>query len=222
MFDFIGAVSNGVFDLKNYLICTVAALICGIIIAVAASLRGRISPSFRLSLILLPAIVETVILMVSGNIGTGIAVAGAFSLIRFRSVPGNASDITLIFLSMTAGITCAAGYVGVAVLFSVLISIVAVILAKLNPVNNGELDLKIVCPESLSYVNAFDEVFAEFTKSHRLVKVKTTDMGSLYKLYYKVSVKDVKRSKEFIDAIRCINGNLEIYLAEADERNEEL
>ena len=99
MFDFIGAASNGVFDIKNYLYGLLAALVCGIIVAFAASLRGKLSPSFCASLILLPPIVATVIIMVSGNVGTGIAVAGAFSLIRFRSVPGKASDITFIFLS---------------------------------------------------------------------------------------------------------------------------
>ncbi|MBQ7010381.1 MAG: DUF4956 domain-containing protein [Clostridia bacterium] len=222
MFDFINSVTNGNLELKNYLICLAAALACGIITAIAATIRDRISPSFRASLILLPAIVETVILMVSGNVGTGIAVAGAFSLIRFRSVPGKASDITFIFLSMTAGITCAAGYIGVALIFTVIVSAVAIIIAKVNPARKGEYDLKIVTPETLSYAGAFDEVFAEYTKSNRLVKVKTTNMGSLYKLDYKVTLKDVKRTKEFIDAIRCINGNLEIILTEAAERNEEL
>lgn len=222
MFDFIGAVSNGVFDIKNYFIGLAAALVCGIIVAVAASLRAKISPSFFASLILLPAIVATVIIMVSGNIGTGIAVAGAFSLIRFRSVPGKASDITFIFLSMTAGVTCAAGYLGIAVLFSVIVSAVAVVLAKLTKVRKDELELKIVVPENLAYVTAFDEVFKEYTTSTKLIKVKTTNMGSLYKLDYIITIKDRSRSKEFIDAIRCINGNLEINLSEAEERNEEL
>lgn len=222
MFDFIGAVSNGVFDIKNYFIGLAAALVCGIIVAVATSLRAKISPSFFASLILLPAIVATVIIMVSGNIGTGIAVAGAFSLIRFRSVPGKASDITFIFLSMTAGVTCAAGYLGIAVLFSVIVSAVAVVLAKLTKVRKDELELKIVVPENLAYVTAFDEVFKEYTTSTKLIKVKTTNMGSLYKLDYIITIKDRSRSKEFIDAIRCINGNLEINLSEAEERNEEL
>ncbi|MBQ5809297.1 MAG: DUF4956 domain-containing protein, partial [Clostridia bacterium] len=127
MFDFIAAATDGVFNLKNYLFCIAAALLCGIIVAVAASFRGKLTASFGGSLILLPAIVATVILMVSGNVGTGIAVAGAFSLIRFRSVPGKASDITFIFLSMTAGITCAAGFLGVAVLFTVIVGAVAVL-----------------------------------------------------------------------------------------------
>lgn len=222
MFDFIGAVSNGVFDIKNYLFGLVAALVCGVIVAFAASLRGKLTPSFCASLILLPAIVETVIIMVSGNIGTGIAVAGAFSLIRFRSVPGKASDITFIFLSMTAGITCAAGYLAVAVLFSVIVGAVAVLLGFLKPTRKDELELKITVPENLAYVSAFDEVFGEYTTSVKLIKVKTVNMGSLYKLDYIITVKDRSRSKEFIDALRCINGNLEINLSEAEERNEEL
>lgn len=222
MFDFIAAATDGVFNLKNYLFCIAAALLCGIIVAVAASFRGKLTASFGGSLILLPAIVATVILMVSGNVGTGIAVAGAFSLIRFRSVPGKASDITFIFLSMTAGITCAAGFLGVAVLFTVIVGAVAVLIAKLNPATKNELELKITIPENLAYVTAFDEVFKEYTTSTKLVKVKTANMGSLYKLNYIIKMKDKNNSKEFIDALRCINGNLEINLSEAEERNEEL
>ena len=222
MFDLIGAVSNGTFNIKNYFIGIAVALVRGLIVAFAASRRNKISASFCASLILLPAIVATVIIMVSGNIGTGIAVAGAFSLIRFRSVPGRASDITFIFLSMTAGITCAAGYLGVAVLFSVLVSAVAIALAYLKPVHKNELELKITVPENLAYVSAFDEVFKEYTTATRLIKVKTINMGSLYKLDYIITVKDKNKSREFIDALRCINGNLEINLSEAAERTEEL
>lgn len=208
--------------LDTYLICLLASGLCGVVTALAASFRSHSSKSFLTSLVLLPMIVCTVIAMVNGNIGTGVAVMGAFSLIRFRSVPGKARDIVVIFLAMTAGLACAGGYIGIALVFTVLVSLGMLILAAIPMGSERSMDLHITIPESLRYANEFDDVFGKYLKSHRLLQTKTTNMGSLYKLHYRVEMKDVKQSQAFIDELRCRNGNLEISLCEIIGSMEEL
>ena len=213
---------EGTLTLEDYLICTAVAFLCGIIVTFAASYKSRLTKSFAMSLVMLAPIIETVILMVNGNIGTGIAVAGAFSLVRFRSVAGRAREITLIFLVMTAGLACAAGYVAIAILFSIILCVALIILARLPMRSEKELELRITIPETLNFSEAFEDLFSQYTKKHELVSVKTSNMGSLYKLLYKIELTDGGTSKEFIDQLRCRNGNLEITLADTSERNEEL
>ena len=197
-----------------FLICLLASGICGVLTAVAASVKNHASKSFLTSLVLLPMIVCTVIEMVNGNIGTGMAVMGAFSLIRFRSVPGKARDIVVIFLSMTAGLACAGGYVGIALVFTLIVGLCMVLMAVIPMGGEHTMDLHITIPESLRYANEFDDLFNKYLKSHRLVQAKTTNMGSLYKLLYRVEMKDPKQSQTFIDELRCRNGNLEISLSD--------
>jgi len=208
--------------LDVYLICLLAAGACGVLTALAASFRSHASKSFLSSLILLPMIVCTVIAMVNGNIGTGVAVMGAFSLIRFRSVPGKARDIVVIFLAMTAGLACAGGYVGIALVFTLIVGLGMVIISLVPMGNERCMDLHITIPESLRYANEFDDLFSKYLKSHRLVQAKTTNMGSLYKLHYRVEMKDAKQGQAFIDDLRCRNGNLEIALCEVMGGMEEL
>ncbi|MBQ2930849.1 MAG: DUF4956 domain-containing protein [Clostridia bacterium] len=208
--------------LDVYLICLLAAGACGVLTALAASFRSHASKSFLTSLILLPMIVCTVIAMVNGNIGTGVAVMGAFSLIRFRSVPGKARDIVVIFLAMTAGLACAGGYVGIALVFTLIVGLGMVIISLVPMGNERCMDLHITIPESLRYANEFDDLFSKYLKSHRLVQAKTTNMGSLYKLHYRVEMKDAKQGQAFIDDLRCRNGNLEIALCEVMGGMEEL
>ncbi len=206
---------------QNYFLCLGAAFLCGLIVAFAATFRTRVSKSFFISLILLPLIVHTVIVMVNGNIGTGVAVMGAFSLVRFRSVPGKAKDIASIFLAMTAGLACAAGFVGIALLFTVIVSALMISLAFI-PLGEKNMELRITVPESLRYSHGFDDLFAEYASSCRLIKVKTTAMGSLYKLTYRIKLKNPDQSQEFIDKLRTRNGNLEISLADAYDNPDEL
>ncbi len=210
------------FTLNTYLLCIFIALICGGVAALAAGYKTSVSKGFLTAVVLMPAIVATVIIMVNGNVGTGVAVMGAFSLIRFRSVPGKARDIVSIFLVMAAGLACAAGYVYIALMFTVIISLVMVLLTNLPMKESRALDLHITVPESLSFTDAFEEVFGKYTSSHRLVRVKTSNMGSLYKLYYAVELNNKACEKQFIDDLRCLNGNLEISLCESSERGEEL
>ncbi len=205
-----------------YVICLLVSGLCGVITALASSFRSHASKSFLTSLILLPMIVCTVIAVVNGNVGTGVAVMGAFSLIRFRSVPGKARDIVVIFLAMTAGLTCAGGYIGIALLFTLIVCLGMIAISLIPMGAERSMDLHITIPESLRYVNEFDEVFGKYLKSHRLIQAKTTNMGSLYKLHYRVEMKDMRQSQAFIDDLRCRNGNLEIALCEIRAGMEEL
>ncbi len=204
----------------NYFICLLTAFGCGCVIAFAAAVRQRASVSFLTSLVLLPMIVGTVILMVNGNIGTGVAVMGAFSLVRFRSVPGKARDIAVIFMAMTAGLACGAGQLGVAVAFTLAVCAVMVLLA-FAPVKR-ELEMRITVPETLQVADAFRDIFEEYTRSCCLVHTKTTNMGSLYKLQYRLEMKDNSKIQEFMDKLRTRNGNLEIAIGEAAEGSEVL
>ena len=206
---------------ENYFLCLGGAFLCGLIVALASVFKNRISKGFFISLIVLPLIVHTVITMVNGNIGTGVAVMGAFSLVRFRSVPGKAKDIASIFLAMTAGLACAAGFVGIAVIFTLAVGILLAVFSFI-PFGEKTMDLRIVVPESLRYAHEFDDLFKEYTTSFRLIKAKTTAMGSLYKLTYRIKMKDPKKGQELMDKLRCRNGNLEISLSEVYENGDEL
>lgn len=222
MLDLFTSISANGATTATFLIGLAAALVCGGLTAAAASFRNRISSGFAASLILLPAIVMTVIAMVNGNVGTGVAVMGAFSLIRFRSVPGKARDIAAIFLVMTAGLACAGGYVAVALTVTAVVCLVMVLCISLPVKGSRLMDLRITVPESLHIDGAFDEVFDEFTHSSELLTVKTSNMGSLYKLHYQVELKDNRQMQTFLDRLRCRNGNLEIALSRAEERSDTL
>lgn len=210
------------FDIWAYLLAILFALVCGAVSAFALSRVSEASKGFTVSLIVLPAIVATVIIMVNGQVGTGVAVMGAFSLIRFRSVPGKARDIVFIFLAMTAGIGCGAGYVGIALLFTIILSAVLIATAYIPIKGSAAYELHITVPESLRFVGEFDDIFKKHTKSARLTKTKTTNMGSLYKLVYKVDFLPGTDLQDFINDLRCKNGNLEIAVIDNSENLEEL
>jgi hypothetical protein len=148
--------------------------------------------------------------MVNGNVGAGIAVAGAFSLIRFRSVPAKAREIVSLFVAMTAGLACAAGYVGIAVLFTLIACVCIVVLSIIKIGSESDMQLIITVPENLNFTGAFDEVFEKYTVSNALLSVKTANMGSLFKLTYRIKMKNVAELREFIDDLRVRNGNLEV------------
>ena len=191
-----------------------AALLLGLVVALTYMYNTRFTKSFVVTLALLPAIICVIIIMVNGSIGTGIAVAGAFSLVRFRSVPGTAREICAIFMAMASGLIAGTGYIVIAAVFTVVMCLAFMILNKLDfgtKRNAGKYKtFRIMVPEDLDYTAIFDDVFAEFTSSNELVQVKTTNMGSMFRLTYDVILKDPSREKEMIDRIRCRNGNLEI------------
>ena len=230
----IGSIFKGIFDadnayiieVKDFIICVVAALIIGLIIAISYMYKTRYTKSFVITLATLPAIVCVVIMMVNGNIGAGVAVAGAFSLVRFRSVPGTAKEIGMIFLAMGTGLVTGMGYIGYALLFTIILCVVnllySFISGKLSNKEEYNKLIKITIPEDLDYTGVFDDLFEEYTKSHELIKVKTTNMGSMFRLTYDVVLKDVKQEKNLIDIIRERNGNLEIMLSKKESSIQEL
>ena len=222
MSSIFSSILTGSFSVGQYLLCLLFAGLCGAIAALALGREGTASRSFLISLVVLPIIVTTVILMVNGNVGTGIAVVGAFSLVRFRSAAGKARDISAIFLVMTAGLACAAGYVAIALLFTLIASGVMLLLSRVPMSCDRFAALHITVPESLHFTNAFDDLFEQYTKSRKLVKVKTSNMGSLYKLDYRIEMKNPAAVQEFLDALRCRNGNLEIAVLNDTEEGEEL
>ena len=217
---------TAVISVTDFLLCLGASLIIGILMAFAYMYRTRYTKSFVVTLALLPAVVCVVIMMVNGNVGTGVAVAGAFSLVRFRSVPGTAKEICTLFLAMGAGLIAGMGYLGFAVLFTVVMCIMFVLYNRLDfGTKKNSATYKtftITIPEDLDYSGIFDDIFSEFTTSHDLVRVKSTNMGSMFKLTYNVMLRDVTREKEMIDKIRCRNGNLEIAVSKQETVGTEL
>ena len=209
-------------EIEIFLKCLAGALVCGLITAITTCVKNRVSRGFLVSLIVLPMIVTTVILMVNGSVGTGIAVMGAFSLIRFRSVPGKARDIAAIFVAMAAGLSCACGFVGIAVVFTSIVGVLMALLSFLPIGSDRCMELRITIPESLSFAGAFDDLFKQYLSSCRLVRARTTNMGSMYKLQYRVKMKSTRQMQEFIDALRCRNGNLEISLSDILDNDEAL
>ncbi|KIR03121.1 hypothetical protein P261_01936 [Lachnospiraceae bacterium TWA4] len=212
--------STSVISISNFLLCIGCSLIIGLILAGCYMYHTRYTKSFVMTLALLPAIVCVVIMMVNGNVGTGVAVAGAFSLVRFRSVPGSAKEIGAIFLAMTTGLIAGMGYLGYALLCAVILGLVMVIFNHLT-FNFGTSSLaykslRITIPEDLDYSNVFDSILKEYTSTYELTQVKTTNMGSLFRLTYNLTFKDVTKEKEFIDKLRCRNGNLEITISKQE------
>ena len=223
MANIFGSIIGSSFTLTSFLVCLAAALVCGLITCLAASYRTDATKSYRTSLLLIPMIVTTVILMVNGSIGTGIAVAGTFSLVKFRSIPGDVKQIVSIFLAVASGLACACGYVALAILFTIIVAAVMCIIATVPMSDDRKLMLQVLVPENLNYMTEFDDLFAKYTKRHGLSKVKTTQMGSLYKLYYSIEMNDGSKIKEFMDEIRCRNGNLEVMVCSlAESASEQL
>ncbi|MDR2296230.1 MAG: DUF4956 domain-containing protein [Clostridiales Family XIII bacterium] len=201
--------------LGGVLLCTAASLAFGLCIAGIHMLKGRYNKNFVVALALLPSMVQIVIMLVNGNIGAGIAVAGAFSLVRFRSIPGNAGDIGSIFFAMAIGFVTGMGYLAYGLVFLALIGAAHCALS-FSRFGNGESDtriLRILIPENLDCDGLFDDLFRAYTDSVTLDRVKTVSMGSLYELSYSVRLKPSAAPKAFIDALRCRNGNLNISLS---------
>ena len=206
-------------DLSGFIICIVCALIAGLIMAFGYTVRNRYTKSFILTIALLPAIVCVVIMVVNGNIGAGIAVMGAFSLIRFRSAPGTAKEIIMIFSAMGAGLLTGMGSIPLALIFTVILTAIFILYNCITFGKGGCEKFKVLTvtvPEDLDYSGLFDDIFAEYTSSCELIKVKTTNMGSMFRLTYNISLKDPKKEKAMIDMIRTRNGNLDISISVQD------
>lgn len=198
--------------LAAFFICTAASLVLGLGIALLCMYKSSYTQSFIITLAMLPAVVQVIIMLVNGNIGTGVAVAGAFGLVRFRSTPGTAKEIGMIFLAMAIGLAAGMGYVVLASLFFVVMALFILVLSRVRfgGGNENERELKITIPENLDYDGLFDDLFQQYACSVRLDRVKTSNMGTLYELDYRIVLKEERVPKAFLDELRCRNGNLNI------------
>lgn len=213
---------NSVFDtaaaglnIPTILLCSGAALLLGLVIAFTHMKTSKTSRNFLITLTILPLLVQVVMLMVNGSLGTSIAILGAFSLIRFRSIAGNSKEISSVFFAMAIGLALGMGHILFAAVITAITIAVILVLSKTNIFNMSAQPqtLEIVIPEDLDYTHAFDAEFKKFTTSHELVRSKTTNMGSLYQLTYDVCLKRSANEKEFLDAIRVKNSNLKVLLS---------
>ncbi len=207
----------GSITLPCFLICVFSALAFGFILTLAYLYKSpHCSKSFLITLTVLPSVVAVIIMMVNGNLGAGIAVAGAFSLIRFRSVPGTAKEIVAVFIAMGIGFITGMGYIAYAAIFTVIMSLF-LFLSELYFSNSKKMALsrvmRVTIPESLDYTNVFDDLFEIYTDTHELTTVKSVNMGSMFKLTYNLILKDASQEKELVDKVRCRNGNLEIMIS---------
>ena len=204
----------------EFLTCLGVSLGIGLILAALYQYHTRYTRSFVVTLALLPAVVCVVIMMVNGNVGTGVAVAGTFSLVRFRSAPGTAREICAIFLAMAAGLIAGMGYLGYAVLCTLVLGGAELLFRMLSAKADGGASLyktlHITIPEDLDYSDVFDEPLREFTREYELTSVKTTNMGSLFRLTYNITLRDSRTEKSLIDRLRCRNGNLEITVSKQE------
>lgn len=218
--------TTAVISVGDFLLCLCVSLLLGLVMAYAYMYRTRYTKSFVVTLALLPAVVCVVIMMVNGNVGTGVAVAGAFSLVRFRSAPGTAKEICALFFAMGAGLISGMGYIGFAVLYTVIMCAVFMIYNRLDlgfKKNSASYKtFTITIPEDLNYTDIFDDIFKEYTVNHDLIRVKTTNMGSMFRLTYNVTLIDTAKEKEMIDKLRCRNGNLEITVSNQETTVAEL
>ena len=200
------------------------ALVLGLILAKVYQYKTIYSKSFMMTLVMLPTLIAIVIFLVNGSLGAGVAVMGAFSLIRFRSAPGGAKELLAIFLAMTIGIAVGMGYLVFASVFTMIMSVVMLLLETVNfgQMKHSMRQVTIVIPESLDYETVFDDIFQKATNYVELANVKTSDMGSLFKIKYIVQLNGTMTEKELMDALRTRNGNLEIAISRYITKENEL
>ena len=216
--------TSGDISFLSAAVCTAMSLILGLGIAGIHMYQNQSSRNFLLTLVILPFIVQMVIMMVNGSLGTGIAVMGAFSLVRFRSMPGSAREISSVFLAMAAGLADGIGFVWASAAMVVIAGAVTVAVLRL-PDRSGQFlrrELKVTIPEDLDYTGIFDDIFAKYTKRASMLRVKTVNMGSLYELWYEIDLKGAEIEKTMLDEIRCRNGNLPIVCGRAGLESERL
>ena len=211
-------------SLVDCMICIAVAIVLGGVISFTHKITTKTTPNFLLTLAILPVLVQVIILLINGNLGTSLAVAGAFSLIRFRSMPGNSKEILSVFWAMAIGLALGMGYIFYSIIITIIVAMIVIILNKIvmKDKDLSERKLKIVIPENLDYEEVFDDIFEKYTDKVELKKVKTTNMGSMYELAYLVSMKKEQKEKEFMDEIRCRNGNMLVMLEKLELSEVEL
>lgn len=210
--------------LSSGIMCTVVSIVLGLWIAMVYKWQGNASHNFVITLTLMPALVQFVIMMVNGNLGAGVAVLGAFSLVRFRSVPGSSREIIAIFFAMAIGLASGMGYLTFACFMALVIGFLSLALYKssLGTSKYLEKDLRIMIPEDLDYTEIFDDIFTSYLSEVELIRVKTVNLGSMFEVYYQVTIKENVNEKKMIDELRCRNGNLCVIVAKRQVIRDEL
>lgn len=216
MFNSIFDASTAGLEISTALISAAVALALGIALAFTHSKTSQTTKGMMVTLSVLPVLVMAVMIMINGNLGTSIAILGAFSLIRFRSIAGRANDLLAVFAAMAIGLACGMGHVlfAAAIMFIYIVATLLLTYTHFLEPDRHERVLKIVIPEDLDYEEVFTDVFKKYTSRARLVRMKTINMGSLYKLTYDVKIKHGVKEKEFLDEIRIKNCNLKVLLSE--------
>lgn len=221
MFNSIFDTSTSSLSITSILICSLAAILLGLVIAFTHLKTSKTSKNFLITLTVLPLLVEVVMIMVNGSLGTSIAILGAFSLIRFRSIAGNSKEISSVFFAMAVGLALGMGHVLFAAVITAIIVVIIILLSKTNIFNLSAQPqtLQITIPEDLDYTSVFDDIFKKYTSHAELISSRTTNMGSLYQLTYDVNLKKSANEKKFIDAIRVKNSNLKVILSHVSKEN---
>lgn len=209
-------------ELTSLLVCIGCSIFLGVIIAFTYRSTGKYSKNFLITLSMLPLLVEAVIIMVNGNLGTSVAILGAFSLVKFRSLPGTSKEILCVFFAMTVGLACGMGHIFYATIITFVGCVLILLFSKVNifEMTGAVRELRILMPENLDYTDVFDDIFKKYTSKVELEKVKTTNMGSLFDLRYRVTMKSKANEKKFIDELRVRNGNLKIVLSHGVDDND--
>lgn len=224
MFSSIIDTSAGL-NAQSAIFCTLTSAVLGFIASLLYRLNNpRASKNLMVTLVVLPILVQSVIMMVNGSVGAGIAVMGAFNLVRFRSAPGTSRELCYVFLAMGIGLATGMGYLGFALIITFTAGIILALLGFIPAfgiVRTAKL-LKILIPEDLDYMSCFKDLFAEYTSTHRLIMSKTVSMGTLYELRYELVIKDASKEKEFLDKIRARNGNLTVMCSVLADNHEEM
>lgn len=209
----------------SFFICFAAAIVMGLLIAVMHTYKNETySKNFIITLVMMPAVVQVILILVNGNLGTGVAVMGAFGLVRFRSIPGNSREIGSIFLAMAAGLAAGTGYIFMGFAIILILGLLVILLNQTSFGTKKQVakHLKVTIPENLDYTDIFDDIFERYTTKATFLKVRTVNMGSMYELQYQIVLKDLKEEKKMLDEIRCRNGNLTIVCGWLASEREEL
>ena len=208
--------------LSSILLCSIVSIILGVVIALTHKQTSKYNKNFLVTLSILPLLVQTIIIMVNGNLGTSVAIMGAFSLVRFRSLPGTSKEILSVFFAMTVGLATGMGHLVFAIIITIIGSLAIFILSKVALFNNNKKEkiLKIMIPENLDYTNVFDDIFETYTEKVELEQVKTTNMGSMFDLSYRIILNENVNEKEFLDDLRVKNGNLKVMISHPIEESD--
>lgn len=214
--------NNGSFDSTAMLIALLTSIILGLIISFVHIKTSKYSKNFIITLAILPLLVQVIIMLVNGNLGTSVAILGAFSLVRFRSIPGNSREIVSVFFAMVIGLAIGTGFIIFSIMITLIVCLLLIIFSKTNfgNIDKNERKLTILIAEDLDYTNIFDDIFKKYTKSFNINKVKTVNMGSIFQLEYCIILKNDVNEKDFIDEIRVKNGNLKIVLSQPLNKEE--